>query len=374
MPSAIPDDDLSFWLRLTQIPGLGGVSQRKLLAAFGSPEAALSASASAIEPVLGNQSRAFLSGRDTPELAQKVEAALAWADKPGCRLLTLADPDYPPALFDAPDPPTLLYARGDLSALARQAIAVVGSRNATAQGLKTAHDFSQALARAGFSVVSGLALGIDAAAHTGALDGQGQTVAVIGTGADRLYPASNRALAERLLAEGGLILSDFPLGTPALAANFPRRNRIIAGLARGVLVIEAAVASGSLITARLAGDAGRDVFAIPGSIHSPLSKGCHKLIRQGAKLTECIEDILEELRPAAPLMPLFTAPAEPPPPPPTDTPEGRLLRALGHDPVALDDLACRLALPAEQLLPLLMEMELMGQVAKLPGDVYQRVC
>jgi DNA processing protein len=373
MPSRTPDGELSCWLRLTLIPGLGGVSQRRLLAAFGSPEAAFDASRASIEPVLGTQAKAFLEGRESPAVQEKAEQALAWAKQPGCCILGLADPAYPPALLDAPDPPTLLYARGDLSALARQAIAVVGSRNATAQGCKTAHDFSLALARAGFSIASGLALGIDAAAHAGALDGKGQTIAVVGTGADRLYPASNRKLAERMLAEGGLVLSEFPLGTPALAANFPRRNRIIAGLARGVLVVEAAVASGSLITARLAGDAGRDVFAIPGSIHSPLSKGCHRLIRQGAKLTECIEDIMEELRPAASLAPAPQETEAPPPMPAPETPEGRLLRALGHDPIPLDELAARLALPAGELLPLLMEMELQGQLAKLPGDMYQRL-
>jgi DNA processing protein len=374
MSSGTPDlkDDLqglAAWLRLTLIPGIGRESQRKLLNAFGLPEQIFSASWSALESVIGSAKAQSLLETDNKAA---VEAALSWAQEPGHHILTLADTAYPPQLLQIPDPPVLFYARGNPAVLSRPAIAVVGSRNATPQGLKAAQDFSATLAASGFCIVSGLALGIDAAAHQGALAAhQGMTTAVVGTGADRLYPARNQDLARQII-ERGAIFSEFPLGTPAAAENFPRRNRIISGLARGVLVVEAALQSGSLITARLAGEQGREVFAIPGSIHSPLSRGCHWLIRQGAKLVESAQDILEELgecaaAPAAPLLPQQDNAPMP------GGVEGQVLEQLGHGPCTLDDLAQRSGLAAEALLAVLMGLELEGRLASLPGNRYQRL-
>ena len=282
---------LAAWLRLTLTPGVGAGSQRQLLAAFGLPENIYAAGHSALAAVVGSPIARTVLEHDT---AAAVDGALAWADEPGNSVITLGDPLYPAALLEIPDPPVLLYVKGDPALLSRQSIAVVGARSATPQGEANAESFSRALSEAGLCIVSGLALGIDAAAHRGGLAGPGSTVAVIGTGADRIYPARNAALA-RQIAEAGVIVSEFPLGIGPLAHNFPRRNRLIAGLAQGVLVVEAALKSGSLITARLATDCGREVFAIPGSIHSPVARGCHQLIRDGAKLVESAEDILEEL-------------------------------------------------------------------------------
>ena len=275
------------------------------------------------------------------------------------------------ALLDAPDPPPLLYLKGQRALLARRAIAIVGSRNATAQGIANAESFASALSRAGLCIVSGQALGIDTAAHLGGLAGAGSTIAVIGTGADIVYPARNRDLAHRIAATG-LIVSEFPLGTAANAANFPRRNRIISGLSEGVLVIEAALRSGSLITAHLAGEQGRDVFALPGSIHSPLSKGCHQLIKQGAKLVDAVEDILDELgmRDAAAAGAARATSA-------ASAPSGALhavlLDALGHDPVAVHSLGARTGLEAGALTAQLLELELDGHIAQLPGGLVQRI-
>ena len=297
--------------------------------------------------------------------AEAIEHSLAWASQPGQSIITLADGGYPPALLEIADPPSVLYVRGNPDLLHRRGIAVVGSRNATPQGIQTAESFARHLAAQGLCIVSGLALGIDAAAHRGALAAQGETVAVIGTGADRIYPARNKELAIAI-AERGAIVSEFPLGTPAVAYNFPRRNRIISGLARGVLVVEAAPESGSLITARLAAEQGREVFAIPGSIHSPVARGCHKLIKQGAKLVETAQDILEELGnfAAAPM------PAAAPSAAPDESP---ILAALGHDPCSLDDLVERTGQSADQLLPELLSLELGGSLAPLPGNRYQRL-
>lgn len=296
--------------------------------------------------------------------SEAVDRSMAWADQPGQHILTLADTAYPRALLEIADPPSLLYVRGNPSLLQKRGLAVVGSRNATPQGLQTAEAFAKALASRGQCIISGLALGIDAAAHRGALAAHGETVAVIGTGADRIYPARNKALALAIV-EQGAVVSEFPLGTPAIAANFPRRNRIISGLSRGVLVVEAAPESGSLITARLAAEQGREVFAIPGSIHSPVARGCHKLIKQGAKLVETAADVLEELGSFVdlPLPPIGHAPVD-------DNP---LLAALGHDPCSLDDLAERTGQDAGQLLPELLILELSGQIATLPGNRYQRL-
>lgn len=356
--------DLAAWLRLTLTPGIGGETQRTLLSAFGLPQHIFAASAAALSRSVPRAAAERLLAHDGEA---SVAAALAWSEAPGNRILTLADPEYPRSLLDTPDPPTLLYAKGRVDLLNRPALAVVGSRNATPQGAANAEAFARTLSQAGLTIVSGLALGIDAAAHRGGLAGGSATVAVIGTGCDRIYPARNQALAQQIAGEG-VIVSEFPLATPALRENFPRRNRIIAGLALGCLVVEAAERSGSLITARLAGEQGREVFAIPGSIHSPLSKGCHRLIRQGAKLVDDARDVLEELR----LPPPATASA------PArrlvqDAAAERLLQCLGHDPCDIDTLAARSGLTAESLYAILLQLELEGQVASLPGGRFQRV-
>lgn len=355
-------DDLAHWLRLTLVPGIGGEGQRRLLKAFGSPESIFAASGGALRGVLGSALAERLIAHDA---AGEVGAALAWAAQPGNQILTLADAGYPQALLTAADPPVLLYAKGDIGLLNHPAFAIVGSRNATKQGEANAEAFAQALAGAGLTIVSGLAAGIDAAAHRGALKEAAATIAVVGTGCDRIYPARNEALA-RAIAAQGVIVSEFPVGTPPLAANFPRRNRIIAGLARGCLVVEAAQQSGSLITARLSAEAGREVFAIPGSIHSPQSKGCHALIKQGAKLVESARDILEELRWEKIVNPASVAPV---PEAETDP----VLVALGRDPCDLDTLIGRSGLAVDDLLARLLPLELDGRIAQLPGGRYQRL-
>jgi DNA processing protein len=266
------------------------------------------------------------------------------------------------------DPPPVLHYAGKLDLLNRPALAIVGSRNATPQGRENAEAFAAALSAADLTIVSGLAQGIDAAAHRGGLAGAGNSVAVVGTGIDRIYPAGNKALAHRLAAEGGL-LSQFTLGTPPLPGNFPRRNRVISGLVRGVLVVEATPNSGSLITARFAAEQGREVFAIPGSIHSPFSKGCHRLIKDGAKLVETAQDVLEELG-LAPARASDRAWAGTPAP---DGDAARVLAALGHDPADVDLLAERTGLDASAIAVALVELELAGQVAQLLGGAFQRV-
>lgn len=355
-------EGLAAWLRLTLIPGIGGETQRKLLAAFGLPEAIFAAGRLTVRSVIGDRADLLFDF----DVSEHVDRSIAWAALPGQHILTLADTDYPPALLEIPDPPSLLYVRGNSALLQRPGLGMVGSRNATPQGLQTAENFARTLAAQGHCIISGLALGIDAAAHRGALAAGGETIAVIGTGADRLYPARNRELALAII-ERGAIVSEFPLGTPAIAANFPRRNRIISGLSRGVLVVEAAPESGSLITARLAAEQGREVFAIPGSIHSPVSRGCHKLIRQGAKLVETAQDILEEFNNFA--NPTGFSASEPLP----SADENLVLRALGHDPCGLDDLVERTRLATPALLTELLTLELAGQIATLPGNRYQRL-
>jgi DNA processing protein len=358
------------WLRLSLTPGLGPVALRALLAGFGLPQQVLAAGRAALARQLGDELAGRLSGPIPPETTEAIERTEAWlAATPDAALLSLADPAYPRALLDSADPPPLLYARGRVELLTRPALAIVGSRNCSAQGAANAQTFARHLAASGLSIVSGLALGIDAAAHVGALEGgEAATIAVLGTGADRIYPASNRALAERIAREG-LIVSEFPLGTPALTHHFPRRNRIIAGLAKGVLVVEAALRSGSLITARLAAESGREVFAIPGSIHSPLARGCHRLIRDGAKLVETAADILEELRLPAPAASAAADDAACR----RGADQERVLAALGHDPVELDTLAARLGMEAGALLAVLLELELAQDVERLPGNRYQRL-
>ena len=356
----IISESLAAWLRLTLIPGIGGESQRKLLAAFGLPEAIFAAGRLATRAVIGDRADLLFDS----DASAAVDRSIEWAIQPRQHILTLADAAYPQALLEIADPPTLLYVRGNVDLLQKRGLAMVGSRNATPQGLQTAENFARTLAGKGLCIISGLALGIDAAAHRGALLGGGDTIAVIGTGADRIYPARNKELALAIV-ESGAVVSEFPLGTPSIAANFPRRNRIISGLSRGVLVVEAAPESGSLITARLAGEQGREVFAIPGSIHSPVARGCHKLIKQGAKLVETANDVLEELG----NFDILAKPAEELP----KNLEDPVLTALGHAPCSLDDLVEFTGQSADQLLPELLMLELSGQIATLPGNRYQRL-
>lgn len=354
--------ELAAWLRLTE--SLGPAAARRLLAMAGSPEAVFELPAAALDQALrGPQREAF--NRPPEHLAELITKADAWLQEPGHDLLVLGDPDYPARLLATADPPLLLWLQGRRELLAAPSLAIVGSRNPTAQGRDNARAFARTLARAGYTIVSGLALGVDAAAHEGALEGEGGTLAVVGTGLDQVYPRRNEALAARLLDAGGLIVSEYSLGTPVLPGNFPRRNRIIAGLAQGCLVVEAAVQSGSLITARQAVEAGREVFAIPGSIHSPQARGCHALIRQGAKLVESAEDVLEELPPLG-----GTRSAEEI----QETPHEQqaLLDAMGFDPVSLDALMARCGWPAAELSAALLELELDGQVARLAGQLFQR--
>jgi DNA processing protein len=360
----IDRDEFEAWFRLVEAPGLGRERLRRLLAAFGSPQAVLDASGAARREVAGAAAQTLPA--DDPTLHERLAAARAWLQAaPGRGVLTLADADYPPQLLQTPDPPLLLYVHGDLRLLARRSLAIVGSRNASVPGRDNARAFAAALSRAGWTIVSGLALGIDAAAHEGGLAGAGSTIAVLGTGLDRVYPARHHDLAHRI-AEAGVLISEFAPGMPPLAENFPQRNRIIAGLARGTLVVEAALQSGSLITARLAAEYGREVFALPGSIHSPLTRGCHALIRQGAKLVESAQDIVEELqeRPHPAPDPAATPPAAPRADP--------VLDALGEDPVTLDALGARTGWPAAELSARLLELELENRVARLPGGLYQR--
>lgn len=353
--------ELAAWLRLTESVGPGAA--RRLLAMAGSAEAVFQLPAAALDQGLPPKQRGAFN--QPPEhLAELIDKAQAWLAQPGHALMALGDPDYPPQLLATADPPLLLWLQGRRELLATPSLAVVGSRNPTAQGGDNARAFAEALARAGYTIVSGLALGVDAAAHEGAIDAGGATIAIVGTGLDQVYPRRNAGLAARLLAAGGLILSEYSLGTPVLPANFPRRNRLIAGLSQGCLVVEAAVQSGSLITARLAVEAGREVFAIPGSIHSPQARGCHALIRQGAKLVESAQDVLEELSGVTPA----TAPEI------TETPHEQqgLLDAMGFDPVSLDALMARSGWPAAELSAALLELELDGEVARLAGQLFQR--
>ncbi|NYH97417.1 DNA-processing protein DprA [Cupriavidus plantarum] len=367
---ALTDAEVAAWLRLAATPGLGPVGARRLLAAFGLPERVLAQDAARLGAhVPADVVRALLAPPDDA-MAALIDRTLAWRDAPHHHLLTLADAAYPARLFDLHDPPPLLYVNGHLDTLARPALAIVGARKATDQGRQDAESFAAAFSRVGLAVISGLALGVDAAAHAGGLSGPGGTVAVIGTGADIVYPARHRDLAHAVAAHGAIV-SEFPLGTRAVGHHFPRRNRIIAALSRGVLVIEAAERSGSLITARFAAELGREVLAVPGSIHSALSRGGHRLIRDGARLVEAPADVFEEftdlnLPPAGTT--LVAA---------GDT-AGRtqcsdtLGAALAYDPVTLDDICARSGMRPDTVATALLELELAGAVERLPGNRYRR--
>ena len=364
---------LEAWFRLLEAPGLGRTRAHRLLEAFGDIHALWRAGRSAWTDAAGAATAQALLTAQARDLGARWQACLGWLDAHGnaAHVLVWDSPDYPAWLRQAPDAPLLLYVHGALRPLQRMSVAVVGSRRATAAGLDHARHFSRELSDAGWVVVSGLALGVDAAAHQGALDGPSPTVAVVGTGLDQTYPTRHKALAKRIVASGGALVSEFAIGTPPLAENFPQRNRIIAGLTRGTLVVEAVPQSGSLITARLALEANREVFAIPGSIDSPQSRGCHGLIRDGATLVETVDHILEVLGlpPDAPNPPRQPEAASAAPEADSD---GPLLQALGYEPASLDVLEARTGLDIPTLSARLLELELTGQVARLPGGWYQR--
>ena len=381
------------WVKLALTPYVGAESFLTLLSHYGSAAAVWSAPASEIRQLLGRygkQAVAAWEGRDM-RADQAADAAIKWSQQDGCRLLLLCEHEFPERLSEGITPPPMLFARGDITLLQKPAVAIVGSRHATPQALRIARDFAQALSEQGVCVVSGMAAGIDAAAHEGALMAGGSTVAFWGTGIDRIYPPANRNLAYRM-AEQGLILSEFPLDTRPLAGNFPRRNRLIAALSQAVLVVEAALESGSLITARLAAEMGREVLAIPGSIDNPHAKGCHRLIKEGAKLVESLEDILQEcpqlLQKSAvssysiyrtssantdqAVLPEPSAPAECLSES-EESQQNKLLTAMGYDPVHPDWLAEQLQLPAVDIYKELLEHEMAGNVAAVAGGRYQRI-
>ncbi len=363
------DAALEAWVALSMARGLGGEGARRLLSEFGSPEAIFAASIGSLKSVVKSDVAAEIT-KGIPKDA--IAPVLSWLDDGHNHIVTLGDSDYPQSLLNIPDPPLLLYVKGRPELLNRPALAIVGSRNATPQGIGNAEAFAKSFSEAGLCIISGMAHGIDAAAHRGALRGQGascgSSIAVVGTGLDKVYPAANRDLAHSL-AEHGALISEFPLGTPPLPANFPRRNRIISGMSLGCLVVEASLQSGSLITARLAMEQGREVFAIPGSIHSPQSKGCHALIKQGAKLVETARDVLEELGGAV------AVPAPDPRVPGVEDPvEGpALLDLLGFDPVDADTLRIRSGLTIAELSAMLLTLELNGHIKTIPGGLYQRI-
>lgn len=371
-------DELAAWLRLSLTPGVGLVSARKLLAAFGLPEAIFRQPLSALTQVV-SVTQANALRYEPSELSTQLDTTWQWLqEQPTQRqVLSLGDASYPAALLSIEDPPLLLYALGrlDQSMDPSRSLAIVGSRNPTPQGALNARQFAKSLRQAGLTIVSGLALGVDGAAHEGALDAAEAdtstlaTIAVVGTGLDRVYPKSHHALAHRI-TQNGLILSEYPLGTPPVSANFPRRNRLISGLSCGTLVVEAALKSGSLITARLAAEQGKDVFAIPGSIHATQSHGCHALIRQGAKLVENAQDVLEDLPSLAQSSHLSLFSDAPDAPPEGDM---GLLAALGFDPVSLDALQARTGLDTPHLQASLMSMELDGLIVRLTGGLFQRL-
>jgi DNA processing protein len=361
IPNPLREDQLA-WLRLTLVPGISVAKQHLLIEVYESAERALAAPRREIAATFGEACADRLASGPPPRW---IDAVSEWLEEPGNHVITIRDPEYPEALRQIAAAPCVVYARGRVELLNRPAVAIVGSRNASRQGLHDADAFAFALSESGLTIVSGLALGIDAAAHRGGLRGRSSSIAVVGTGVDEIYPRRNRALGQEL-ATAGVLVSEFPLGTPPAKENFPRRNRLISGLARGVLVVEAATQSGSLITADYALEQNRDVYAIPGSIHSPLSKGCHRLIKDGAKLVESAADVLEDLG-----LDAAGAPAELPAC--NETPRDPLLRAMGYSPVSIDQLAERTGGAAGPLAARLALLEIEGAVCALAGGLFQRM-
>lgn len=359
--STSPCDDVLPWLRLALVPGVSPRAQRALLDEYKTPQAVLAAPIGQVEARAGRDVAQALARGPLEDLVARTRR---WGEHPDHHVIALADPRYPKSLLAITDPPPVLYAHGRVELLDAPSIAVVGSRNATAQGQRDARAFAQALSSVGLCIVSGMALGIDAAAHRGGLAAIGSSVAVLGTGIDVVYPKGNLALAHALAATGCL-LSEFPLGTPSVPGNFPRRNRLISGLARGVLVVEAGKPSGSLITARYALEQGREVFAVPGSIHSALSKGCHDLIKQGAMLVEDAGDILAELRWPARIAPCLQ--------PSQSEPVSDFLESMGFAPASADQIAQRTGIAAASVAAQLSLLEIEGRVAALPGGLFQRL-
>lgn len=360
------------WLTLLHAPALGPRAWAQLWAQAPDPRAILAQGPSLWRAA--GLSEATCAALYQPDEA-RLEAALAWLAAPGHHLIPLDDPRYPPALHELADPPPALFALGDPELLQLPMLTVVGTRQPTPSGAIDARAFARDLAGHGLTIASGLALGIDAEAHRGALEAKGLTLAVVGTGVDRVYPARHRELAHAIVDGGGLIISELPLGTPPHPGQFPRRNRLLAALGLGTLVVEAALKSGSLITARLAAELGREVFALPGSIHNPMARGCHALIRSGAKLVESSADILEELAPHLPALPSFASPIAP-----TETahPEltedhARLLEAMGFAPVSVDALVERCGLTAAEVSSMLLILQLLGLIAPATGGLYVRL-
>ena len=358
-------DALRDWLALIRAPGIGPATAARLLEFFHSPQAVLAAGPRGWRSAgLEGDLHAGLAKPDLDLIATD----LAWLAGPNRQLLTVLDDAYPPLLREVGGAPIALFCQGDVDLLKQPQLAIVGARSATPQGLENARAFAAELARRGLVITSGLALGIDGAAHKGALEAEGLTIAVCATGLDRVYPASHKKLAHQI-AEKGLLISEFPTGTAGRAEHFPRRNRLISGLSLGTLVVEAALESGSLITARLSSEQGREVFAIPGSIHNPMARGCHRLIRQGAKLVETVDDILEEIAPhIATHKPRASAAT-----PSNNAAHEKILAALGDDITSFDTLLDRSGLDLEALNSALLALELSGHVATTPGGGYQKL-
>lgn len=371
------EEELAAWVRLQMTPGVGIMTAHKILSAYGLPQNIFSTPYAEISRIVSPKMADILCAPVDPAISEQIEKTKDWLEDPANLVLPLSDRRYPRQLLEIADPPLMLYVKGRVELLTSPSIAIVGSRNATTQGRLDAEEFARSLSDSGLTIVSGLALGIDTAAHEGGLKGRGSTVAVIGTGADIVYPARNRELAHRI-SEEGCIISEFPLGSGPLASNFPRRNRLISGLSGGILVVEAASRSGSLITAKNAIDQDRDVFAVPGSIHSPLSRGCHELIRQGAKLVESSQDILEELkhfRDISVNQSWESRKAD-------EKKNGDdqfsdeqkvILAQMGYDPVDADILCDRCEMDVASLSVELLNLELSGNVESLPGGLYRRL-